>query len=104
MRSLLPKPFTALTAAEYENWFLLFADIRFMCCVYLYASRKDRTTERERKHSRKGLRYMKANDRIELDLDELEMVNGGLWDEIKEFGAGLWDKVRDVIIRIGING
>lgn len=47
---------------------------------------------------------MKANDRIELDLDELEMVNGGLWDEIKEFGAGLWDKVRDVIIRIGING
>lgn len=43
---------------------------------------------------------MRKNDRIELDPEDLEMVNGGFWDEICEFGEGLWKKTVNVIRKL----
>ncbi len=41
------------------------------------------------------------NNRVELNLEELETVNGGnLWDDVKDFGKGLWKKTVNVINKL----
>ena len=37
---------------------------------------------------------------MELNLEEMEAVNGGFWEEIEEFGKGLWGKVKGVVNKL----
>ena len=40
-------------------------------------------------------------DKVELNLEELDAVNGGsFWDDVKDFGKGLWKKTVDVVKRL----
>ena len=41
------------------------------------------------------------NDRVELDPEELDAVNGGsFWDDVKDFGEGLWKKTVNVVKKL----
>ena len=41
------------------------------------------------------------NDKVELNLEELDAVNGGsFWDDVKDFGKGLWKKTVDVVKKL----
>ena len=37
---------------------------------------------------------------MELNINEMEQVNGGFWDEIWEFGKGVWKKTKDVVYKL----
>ena len=44
---------------------------------------------------------MNTNKRVELDLEDMEAVNGGgFWDDVKDFGKGLLDKTINVIRKL----
>ena len=44
---------------------------------------------------------MNTNKRVELDLEDLEAVNGGgFWDDVCDFGKGLWEKTKNVVIKL----
>lgn len=43
---------------------------------------------------------MRTDNMIELNLEEMEAVSGGFWEEIGDFGWRLWDKVKDVVYRL----
>ena len=44
---------------------------------------------------------MNMSNRVELNLEELDAVNGGsFWDDVKDFGKGLLDKTINVIRKL----